>query len=111
MLWDDPPHVCSVWSLTTTRDDGGGVTNTYALSQSNIPCLINTASASEVERFAQMNIVVTHTIGFLGTAVTLARGYKITDSDGNSYHVHGIRTGRSFIAIPGLTYAECEQVL
>lgn len=113
MLWDNPPHTCSTYTVTTSRDGGGGTANSYTLAQTGLPCLINTAGASEVERFAQQGITVTHTIGTKASlaTTTFTRGMKVVDESGNSYHVRGIRYGRAFRGIAPLLYLDCEQQL
>ena len=113
-LYDDPPHAVDVYTSASSTDSGGGVRVSYSASPSRsaVPCSINTASASEAERYAQQNIVVSHTVAFLGSAVTLLRGYKLVATDtGEAYHVHGIRKGRGYGGVPALLYADAEQIL
>src|ERR1044071_8427105 len=113
MIWDKPQHRTSISSLATVTDAGGGTGNVFTVVASALPCLINTASASEVELFAQQNIRVTHCIGYKASAmsVTLVRGMKITaDDTGDTYHVHGIRKGRAFMGIPAFVYADVEHL-
>lgn len=113
MIWDDPPHTCSTYTVASSTDTGGGTGLTYTVAQSGIKCLINTASASTVDMYAADQIQVSHTIGIksslLSTAVT--RGMKVVADDGLSYHIEGIRTGRRFMAIPPFTYLDCRQLL
>lgn len=114
MLYDDPPHRVTVYSSTSGADAGGGVQLTYTAGQSAVPCLINTASSNEAALFAQQGITVSHTVSFLSSALTtaLARGMKlVSDDDGASYHVEGIRQGRAVGGIPALVYAQCRQLL
>jgi len=111
-LYDSPPHLVSVYTSASGTDAGGGVQLTYTLSQSAVPCSINTASASEVERFAQMGQVVTHTVAFLSSQLTagVARGAKlVTDDRSESYHVKGVSAGRAYGTVPAFTYCYCEQ--
>lgn len=112
-LYDNPPHTVSLLRPTTSRDAGGGTAVTYTTLQSSVPCSINTASASEQEVFSQMEMTVTHTVAILTSKLTSApqRGDKATDSDGNSYHVHGISKGRSYGSIPAFHYLHCEEQL
>ena len=112
-LWDYAPHTCSVYSCASGRDEGAGVTLTYTLAQSDVPCSINSASASEQERFAQVNQVVTHTVGFKSSVltVTLTPGMKLVGQDGESLHIKGINTGFSWGPVPALTYCYCESLL
>lgn len=115
MLYHNPPHTCSHFAPAGhTRDSAGGTTLTYpgSATQADVPCSINTAGASEVERYAQDGIVVTHTVAFLGRVLTsaLVRGSKLT-SGSSSFHVRGIRTGRAYGGVPAFTYADCEEVL
>lgn len=112
-LYDAPPHLTSVASSVPSTDAGGGVTLTYTTVMSDVPCSINTVSGTEAERFAQMGLEVSHVVAYLTSALStsLVRGMKITDSDGNSYHVEGIRKGRAYGSIPAFTYANVRQLL
>jgi hypothetical protein len=114
--WDNPPHAVTIYGPpTTARDAGGGETITWGTTrQAAVPCLINTASASTQELFAQQGIVVTHTIGIKSDVLTsaVARGDKVTADDNSAtYHVEGIRAGRAVGNIPAFTYLECRQIL
>ncbi len=113
-LHDNPPHSVTTYTVVSSTDAGGGVALTYTAAQTGLKCSINTASASEQERFAQMGQVVTHTIGILTSAITTAivRGMKVVTTDrSESYHVKGIAAGRSYGNVPAFTYLFCEQVL
>jgi hypothetical protein len=113
-LYDSPEHTVSTYTSVPSTDAGGGVTLTYTLAQSGLACSINTASASEQERFAQMGIVVTHTVAILTADVTTAivRGMKVITGDtSKSFHVRGISAGRSYGNIPAFTYLHCEEQL
>lgn len=114
MIWNNPPHRVTSYTLTTARDAGGGTANTFTAAQSAIPCLINTSSANEVELYASQNIRVTHTVAIKSSVLTTAitRGMKVVADDNSaSYHVKGIRSGRAFRTIPAFTYLDVEQIL
>lgn len=109
-----PPHRITLKSVTSGTDEGGGVTLTYTTAQSAVPCSINTASSSERALFAQMGIVVTHTIAMLASVLTTVpqRGWKATTDDrAESFHVRGIRHGRAYGSIPSFVMLDCEQIL
>jgi hypothetical protein len=109
-----PPHSVTTYTVSVSRDAGGGTSLSYSSAQAAVPCSINTASASEREIFAQQGIVVTHTVGFLASVLTtaLTRGMKLVTSDtSESYHVRGISKGRAYGNIPAFVYAYCEQQL
>lgn len=110
-LHDNPPHRITLQSSASGTDSGGGVQLTYTTVQSSVPASISTASASERDIFAQQGIVVSHTIGLLTSALTTApaRGWKVLDESGNSYHVRGISAGRSYGSVPPFHYLFCEQ--
>lgn len=113
-LHDSPPHAVTLHSATSSTDDGGGVGITYTSAQSAVPCSIKTLSAAEIERFAQMGIQVSHTVAVLSSAlsVTPARGWKIvTDDRSQSFHIEGIRHGRSYGSIPAFHYFDCRELL
>jgi hypothetical protein len=113
-LHDNPPHRVALYTSASGTDAGGGVSLTYTLSQSAIPCSINTASSSEQERFAQQGMVVTHTVAFLASVFTTTpkRGDKIVTADRTeSFHVRGISYGRAYGNIPAFVYLACEQQL
>lgn len=109
-LHDNPPHLCTSYTVASGTDLGGGVSLTYTSAQADIPCSINTASSSERELFAQQGQVVSHTVAFLTSALTtaLTRGMKLVTSDGTNLHVHGLSAGRAYGSIPAFTYAHCE---
>lgn len=112
MLWDNAPHVCALYTVSSSQDAGGGTALTYTLSQSGIACLINTSSSSTAEMYAQDGITVTHCVAIKSGLLTATptRGVKVV-ADGQSYHVEGIRSGRAFMAISALTYLDCKQIL
>jgi hypothetical protein len=112
-LHDNPPHAVDAYALASSRDPGGGTQSVYTPAQSGVPCSIDTASAAEVERFAQMQQVVTHKLAFLATALTapLTRGMKLVAADsGETFHVKGIAAGRAYGTIPPFVYAFCESL-
>ena len=116
MLYDDPPHRITIYSATTTRDAGGGIKVTFSstAAQSAVPCLVNTASANTQLRYSQQAIVVTHTISFLSSAltVTLNNSMKFTDDNtAYTYLIKGIRFGQAVNGVPALTYVDVEQLL
>lgn len=113
-LWSNPPHAVTVYTSAPSRDSGGGTKITWSSLQSAVPCSINTASSTEQELYARRDIVVTHTVAFLSSALTtaLAKGQKlIADDTSTSFHIRGIRRGRAYGNVPAFTYADCEQVL
>jgi hypothetical protein len=113
-LHDNPPHRVAHYTSASGTDTGGGVTITYTLAQSAIPCSINTASSSEQERFAQQGMTVTHTVAFRSSVFTTVpvRGDKIITADRTeSYHVRGISYGRAYGNVPAFVYLYCEQQL
>jgi hypothetical protein len=116
MLWQNPPHLCSLYSSVATNDDGGGTDITYSLEQAAIPCLINTVSSNTQLMFAQAGITVTNTVGILSSELTTTPkpGWKVVaDDTGDSFHIEGIRSGRvsALGTIPPLTYLDCRQIL
>lgn len=112
-LHDNPPHTCSLFTSSASRDLGGGSALTYTAGQASIPCSINTVSASEREMFAQQGLEVSHVVAVLTSKLTTAvvRGMKLTDEAGLSYHIEGVRTGRSYSGIPAFTYIQVRQLL
>ena len=106
-------HTCTTYTVVSGTDSGGGTSLTYTAAQSGAKCLINTASASTVERYSQDNISVSHTVAFLSSELTtpLTRGMKIIDSTNRSFHIEGIRTGRAMGSVPAFTYADCSELL
>lgn len=114
MLWDNPPHRISTYSVVSGTDPGGGNTSAFTLAQSGVKCLINTASSSTRDLYARDEITVTHTIGIksalLTTAITPGMKAVATDTNAN-YHVKGIRNGRAAVGLPAFTYLDCEELL
>ena len=116
MLYDDPPHRVSLARAPTSRDSAGGTNIGYSVVQSDIPCLINTASASTVRMYEQQNIAVSITVGILSSELTTTPepGWRaITDDTGKTAKILGIRSGRvsALGTIPPLTYLDCSQFL
>lgn len=114
MLWDDPEHRVTIYSVTSGTDAGGGVTLTYSSLQAAVPCQINTASSSTREQYAREQVTVTHTVSFLKSAVTttFAPGMKlVADDTGASYHVKGIRNGRALMDVPAFLFIDAEEML
>ena len=116
MLYDNPPHSITLYGPPTAANDSAGGTNlTWGTTkQSAVPCSINTASASEIELFAQQGIAVSHTIAILTSELTTAaaRGDKaIADDTSDAFHIEGIRAGRSYGNIPPFTYLTVRQLL
>lgn len=115
-LLDSLTHTVTVYGpQTATRDSAGGTNITWPTTrQASVPCLINTASASEVDRFSQMGMQVSHTVAFRSSDLTsaLARGDKLTaDDTSESYHIEGISAGRAMGNIEAFVYAHCSQLL
>lgn len=109
-LWSNPQHRTSVYRPTVSRDAGGGSAVAFSLVQAAVACLVNTASASTVEMYAQDQIRVSMTVAFKASALTtaLARGMKlVADDTSESLHVEGIRQGRAMGGVPALVYADC----
>lgn len=114
MLWDNPPHLCTIQSVASGTDAGGGVTLTTTDVQTGVKCSINTASASTRLEFAQDQIAVTHTIAFLTSDLTVTpqRGWQLTaDDTGVKYLIQGIRRGRAYGPVPAFTYIEVSELL
>lgn len=116
MLHDSPPHSVTLYTTTNTKDAGGGRSSAFTSAQAGVPCLINTASAGTQLRYAQQQIVVSHTIGILSSVLTTTPGpgWKVVADDTSGvFMVRGIRSGRvsALGGIPALTYLDCEQVL
>lgn len=112
-LFDNPPHSCSTYTVVSSTDTGGGAALTYTLAQSAVPCSVNTASANTVALYDQQQIRVSHTVGFLSSVLTtaLTRGMKLVASEGGTFRVEGIRTGRAYGGIPAFTYADVSELL
>jgi hypothetical protein len=113
-LYDDPPHSVDTYTVVSGSESGGGVTLTFTLAQSGVKCSIDTASADEQERFARMQQVVTHRVGFRASVLTtaLTPGMKLVAGDtGGSFHVKGIAKGREYGGVPPFVYAFCEELL
>jgi hypothetical protein len=104
-------HTVTIYGPPTqSTDSGGGVLITYpTIRQTSVPCLINSVSASEQERFAQQNIVVTHTIAMSYQGVQ--RGDKAVDAGDQAYHIQGINTQQGVGSIATFTYLYAQQIL
>lgn len=114
MLWDNPEHRVTIFSVTSGVDAAGGVQLTYSSLQAAVPCQINTASSSTREQYAREQVTVSHTVSFLKSVVTtaFAPGMKlVADDTGASYHVRGIRSGRALMSVPPLLYLDCEEII
>jgi hypothetical protein len=113
-LFDNPPHRVSLSRGPTSEDSAGGVNIDYTIAQADIPCIINTASASTVQMYAQEQMPVSMTIGIKSSvlATTPQPGWKATTDDtGRTAKIVGIRSGRPMGTIPALTYLDVSQFL
>lgn len=114
-LYDQPPpHRITLASSATSRDAGGGTNIEYTVQQLGVPCIINTASATTQEIYAQQGIRVSLTISILSSVLTVTPqpGWKATADDTFvSYKVQGIRSGRQMGTIPAFTYLDVGQML
>lgn len=113
-LYTNPPHSVTLYTVNSSRDAGGGTLLTYTLAQSGVACSINTASATEIEQYAQKNIRVSHTVAFLSSTLssTPTRGMKVVADDTSGvFYVRGIRSGRAYGGIPAFTYLDVEESL
>lgn len=106
------PHRADISNQTSGTDDGGGVTATFTVAQSSVPCRENITGSSERELFGQTGMVVTATISFLTSTLTttIQRGTKIV-TNGRTYHVRGITVSQGQGTIPSITRTTCEQQL
>lgn len=116
MLYTNPRHRVSSYTVSSSRDAGGGTELTYTLAQAAIPCSINTASASTVQLYMQSNIRVSVTVGFLASTLTttLTPGMKlVSDDTSETLRIEGIRQGRAAPnnSIPALVYADCSVII
>jgi len=111
-IYSNPPHAVDIRSVDTTRDAGGGTTNTYITVQSAVPCSIDTHGGSEQDRFDQPQNLITHRVAFLSAVLTtpIVRGMKLIASDGSTYHVKGFVAGRAYGGIPAFVYVDVEQL-
>lgn len=113
-LYNSPPHRVTVQSVASSTDAAGGTKYDYTTLQAAVPCSINTSSSSERDLFERAQIVTSHTIAFLASALTttLAPGMKlVADDTGAVYHVRGIRRGRAYRRIPAFVYADADEQL
>ena len=112
-LFDDPPHSCSTYTVVSGADSGGGVSLTYSLAQSSVPCSVNTSTARTRDLYSQAGIEVSHTVAFLSAVLTtaLTRGMKLVASEGGTFRIEGIRSGRVNGNVPALTYADVSEIL
>lgn len=106
------PHLATIKSATTGKDDGAGTTITYSVAQDNVPCRENITGSSTRDMFARQQVVVSATISFLTSTLTtaLVPGMKI-ETNGRSYHVTGITLSQGQGTIPSITRAMCEDQL
>lgn len=115
-LYDDPPMQATIYGPpTSSRDSAGGTNITWGtVRQSGVSASINTLSGSEIERFAQMGLTVSHRVGVLSSKLSnsVQVGDKIVaDDTGESYHVKSIERGRAYGGVPSFTYLNVEQLL
>ena len=116
MLYDNPPHRISLYSVSNANAASGGATQTPALVQAACPCLINTTSSNTQLVYAQQGVKVAVTVGILSSDLTSTPqpGWKIiADDTGKTAEVMGIRSGRESAlgTIPPLTYLDCTEWL
>ena len=111
-LWDSPPgqtFSVDVYYPTSTQDAGGGTSLSYTLRTAGVLGILNSASSSEKEMFAQMGMTVSHTFVHYGTT-TAQRGDKLLYS-GRSLHVVGINVNEAMGTIPTLSKLVLNEIL
>lgn len=108
-LLTNGPHRASTYTRTETTDASGGQVVNYSASARNedIQCLVRGANASEVLRFQQQNIVVTHIIA---TSSSVFRAGDKVVSNGLTYEVKTIKPQQGVGMIPSFYEISCEQL-
>lgn len=102
------PHSIDIYAAASSQDGGGGTAIAYSIRTSGAKGILNAASSSQQEQFAQMQIVVTHV--WAGTDSSARRGDKVIYGT-RSFHVTGIKTGEAMGGIPSLTFLYLEELL
>ena len=99
----------TVYNPTITSDNSGGPKQSGSNTTIDTGGMrIEVATSSQVEAYAQRNIVTTH-LGF--TFLTSIRtGHFITDSAGINYRVTGVAPMKTMGRIPGFTTVSLEHV-
>lgn len=92
------PHAVDLHRPSSGTDGGGGTQLSYSLVTSGIRGILNRASSSEQELFAQQGVTVSHTFVGRGDAPA-ARGDKLVYG-GRSLHVVGIVVNDAIGGIP-----------
>jgi hypothetical protein len=85
------PDTITINRATTTPSAGGGQSRAMAAAYSDLPCLVQTASAKAVADFARRGITVKHVI-YTDTPVAILEGDVGVIAAGNhagTYSLHG----------------------
>lgn len=102
------PHRAATFTRSETTDASGGQVVTYTARDTDVQCLIRGASATEVLRFQQQNINVSHIIAT--SSAVFRSGDKVT-SNGLTYAVKSIRPQQGVGGIPAHYEIACEQLV
>ncbi len=101
------PHRANTFTRSETTDASGGQVVTYTARNEDVQCLIRGANATEMLRFNQQNIVVTHIIA---TSSSLFRSGDKVVSNGLTYEVKSIKPQQGVGNIPSFYEIGCEQL-
>ncbi|MFA7302017.1 MAG: hypothetical protein WC069_06925 [Candidatus Shapirobacteria bacterium] len=85
------PDSITINRATTTASAGGGQIRAMAAAYTDLPCLVQTASAKAVADFARMGITIKHVI-YLDTTVVIMGGdvgVIATGSHAGTYSING----------------------
>ena len=87
-LMDNPPHSADIYQPSSGTDAGGGTSLVYSLRTAGVKGILNRASSSEREMYAQQGLTVSHTFVQPGET-TAQRGDKLVYGS-RSLHIVGI---------------------
>lgn len=109
-LWDPAtcPHTVTILAPSSGQDAGGGNTTTYATRTAGVKGIMSSASASEVEMFAQQNIQVSAALSC--TDVTAQRG-DVLLYNGKYLRVVGVNVNDAIGNIPQLCRLTLSELL
>jgi hypothetical protein len=82
-----------IYYPTSSADAGGGTSLTYAVRTAGVQGILNSASSSEKEMYAQMGLTVSHTFVHAGET-TAQRGDKLV-YDSRSLMIVGINVNEA----------------
>lgn len=101
-------HTMDVYGVVTADDNSAGQVLTYSSKAAGVPCLSNTLSSSEREKFQQLGLSATHKLATLYDGAV--QGDKVVVTGHGAFEVVGIQKQLGVGTIGGFVYLTVNQM-